>query len=128
VRASAAASRQAAPIDDRHLDWNGCFSVRDDEVAGGDAAPRPDGVATVRVPLDAVEDTKRSARPLRARHAALGSADDRPVLDAFLAERGTTAEALVVDLRKGRELEALLRDRGGLAHDDLAALRARVLA
>lgn len=253
MAASGAASRQAAPIDDRHLDWDGCFNVRDlgglpaaggrdtrrgalvradslagltaagwkalrahgvrtvldlrndDEVAGGDAAPRPDRVQTVRVPLDGVEDEEfwalwasgpqfgtplyygpfleraperaaravaaiararpggvavhcvggrdrtglvaivvlallgvapevvaadyaLSARRLPARHAALGSADDGPVLDAFLAERGATAEALVVNLVAGLDLEALLLGRGGLMSDDLAALRARLLA
>jgi hypothetical protein len=49
----------------------------DDEVAAGAAAPRPDGIPTVRVPLDGVE--------------------------------------------------AVLRDRGGLTHDDIAPLRARLL-
>jgi protein-tyrosine phosphatase len=251
VRAPAAASRQAGAIHDRHLDWDGCFNVRDlgglpaadgrvtrrgalvradslaglsaggwaalrahgvrtvvdlrndDEVAGGDAAARPAEVATVRVPLDGVEDTgfwevwasgpqfgtplyygpflerapERAARAvaaiararpggvavhcvggrdrtglvtiavlallgvapgwiaadyalsasrLPARHAALGSHDDGPALDAFLAERGTSAEALVVDLLDGVDLEALLR-AGGLTGDDLAALRARLL-
>jgi protein-tyrosine phosphatase len=251
VAASTAASRQAAPIDDRDLHWDGCFNARDlgglpaaggrvvrrgalvradslagltaagwdalrahgvrtvvdlrngDEVARGDAAGRPDDVATVRVPLDGVEDTafwdvwasgpqfgtplyygpflerapERAARAVAAiaqarpggvavhcvggrdrtglvsivvlgllgvapehvaadyalsaqrvaaRHAALGSDDDGPVLEAFLAGRGTTAEALVVDLLDGLALEALL-SAGGLTDRDLAALRARLL-
>jgi protein-tyrosine phosphatase len=251
VRAPSAAGRQAAPIADRDLHWDGCFNARDlgglpagggritrrgalvradslagltaagwdalrahgvrtvvdlrndDEAAGGDAAPRPDGLATVRVALDGVEDTafwdvwasgpqfgtplyyrpflerapERTARAvaaiararpggvavhcvggrdrtglvaiavlallgvapehiaadyalsaprLSARSAALGSADDGPVLEAFLAERGTTAEALVVDLLDAIDVEALLR-AGGLTDDDLAALRARAL-
>ena len=238
---------------DRHLDWDGCFNVRDlgglpaargrvtrrgalvcadslagltaagwealrahgvrtvvdlrndDEVAAGDAAPRPDGVATVPVPLDGVEDTEfwatwasgpqfgtplyygpflerapertaravaaiararpggvavhcvggrdrtglvsivvlallgvapeivaadyaLSARRLPARHAALRSTDDGPVLDAFLADRGTTAAALVVDLLERLDVEALLQVRGGLTPHDIAALRARLLA
>jgi protein-tyrosine phosphatase len=251
VRARSAGSRQAAPIDDRHLDWDGCFNVRDlgglpaaggrvvrrgalvradslagltaagwaalrahgvrtvvdlrndDELATGDAAPRPDGIATVRVPLDGVEDTAfwdvwasgpqfgtplyyapflerapertgravaaiARARPggvavhcvggrdrtglvaivvlallgvapehiaadyalsaprLATRHAAAGTDDDGPALEAFLAERGTTAEALVVELVETLDHAALLR-AGGLTPGDLAALLARLL-
>jgi hypothetical protein len=37
VPASSAAARQAAPIDDRHLDRDGCFDIRD---VGGLAAAR----------------------------------------------------------------------------------------
>ena len=118
--APSAACRQAAPIDDRTLDWDGCFNARDlggPPVAGG-RVTRPGAL----VRADSLAGL--TAAGVRV---ALGSEDDGPVLDAFLAERGTTGEALVLDLLAGVDLAALLR-AGGLTDEDLAALRARLLA
>jgi protein tyrosine/serine phosphatase len=238
------------PPPDRHLDWEGCFNVRDlgglpaaggrttrwgaavradaldeltragwaalvahgvrtvvdlrnDDERNADAAPRPASVTTVHVPLDASEDREfwtawdsgpqfgtplyyrshldrfpeRSAAALRAiaragpggvafhcvggrdrsgqvallllalagvapaaiaadyalsgarlraLYAARGEEDQGELLEAFLAERGTTAQALVVALLAELDVEALLR-AGGLSGEDLAALRRRLL-
>ena len=235
---------------DRHLDWEGCFNVRDlgglpttdgrvirrgaivradtldglttagwdalmahgvrtvvdlrnDDERGTDASPRPAGITTVRVALDASEDREfwdvwangpqfgtplyyrphldrfpersvaalraiaraapggvafhcvggrdrsgqvailllalagvapaaiaadyaLSGERLRARYAARGEADEGALLDAFLAQRGTTAQALVVALLAELDVEAHLR-AAGLTGEDLAALRARLL-
>jgi protein-tyrosine phosphatase len=142
VRAPTAASRQAAPTDDRHLDRDGCVNVRDLAglpTAGGRVTRRGalvrdrTGLVSIVVlallgvaPEHIAADDALSAQRLSARHTALGTADDGPVLEPFLAERGTTAEALVADLLETLHLEALLRD-GGLTDGDLEALRARLL-
>jgi hypothetical protein len=76
---------------------------------------------------DIAADYALSAPRLGARYAALGEVDEGPLLDAFLAERGTTGEALVVELLGGLDVEGLLRD-AGLAADDLDALRRRLVA
>jgi protein-tyrosine phosphatase len=243
-------SRRPAPLSERHLDWEGCFNVRDlgglptrdggvtrrgaivradalDELTGAgwaalmahgvrtvvdlrndderdaDVASRPPGVTTVHVALDAREDrefwdvwaggpqfgTPLYYRPhlerfpersvaalraiaragpggvafhcvggrdrsgqvailllalagvtpeaiaadyacsgerLRARYAARGEEDQGPLLDGFLAQRGTTAQELVVALLAELDVEAHLR-AAGLTANDVAALRARLL-
>ncbi|MFN8205262.1 MAG: tyrosine-protein phosphatase [Solirubrobacteraceae bacterium] len=236
---------------DRHLDWEGCFNVRDlgglpttggrttrwgalvradaldgltaagwaalvehgvrtvvdlrnDDELRKDAAPRPQEVTTVHIPLDVTEDREfcnvwqngpqfgtplyyrphldrfpeRSAavvsavaraRPggvafhcaggrdragqvtmlllalagvpaeviaadyalsfarLPARYAARGEEDQGPLLQSFLQEQGTTAEALIIELLGGLDVEAHLVG-SGLGADDVAALRGRVVA
>ncbi len=235
-------------MSERHLEWDGCFNVRDlgllgttegattrwgavvradgldgltsagwqalvdhgvrtvidlrnDDEIGGDAAPRPADVTTVRVPLDASDDRefwsiwrsgpqfgtplyygphlerfpRRSAdvvaavaraqpggvvfhcnggrdragqiamlllalvgvpaeaiaadyalsfERLPARYAARGEEDQGPALRSYLADRGTSAEALIVELLASLDIEALL----GLRREDLAALRNRLLS
>ena len=80
------------------------------------AGVAPEAVAT---------DYALSGERLRARYAALGEPDQGELLEAFLAQRGTTAEALVVALLAELDVEAYLR-AGGLTGEDLAALRARL--
>ena len=235
----------------RHLDWVGCFNVRDlgglptadgrmtrwgavvradaldglaaagwtalvqhgvrtvidlrnDDELGEDAAPRPPGVTTVRIPLDVSEDREfwtvwqngpqfatplyyrphldrfpeRSAavvtavaraKPggvafhcgggrdragqvtmlllalvgvpaeviaadyalsferLPARYAARGEPDQGPMLRSYLEEQGTSAEAIIVALLDGLDVEEHLV-RAGLSVDDLVALRSRLIA
>ena len=177
--------------------------LRNDDERGADAAPRPPGVTTVHVPLDAREhrdfwdvwasgpqfgtplyyrphldrfpersvavlraiaragpggvafhcvggrdragqvailllalaggapeaiaaDYALSRERLRARYAARGEEDQGALLDAFLAQRGTTAAALVVALLGELDVEAHLR-AAGLTEEDVAGLRARLL-
>lgn len=64
---------------------------------------------------------------LQARYAALGEEDQGPSLRSYLQERGTTAEALIVELLSGLDVEARLVD-AGLGADDVAVLRRRLLA
>ena len=61
-----------------------------------------------------------------ARAAALGHDDQGPMLAAYLAERGTTAAALLAELAADLDAEALLRG-GGLTSADVAAIRERLL-
>jgi protein tyrosine/serine phosphatase len=241
-----------AAVSERHLDWDGCFNVRDlgglptrdggvtrhgaviradaldelsaagwealvahgvrtvvdlrndDERARGDAAARPAVVTTVHVALDGSEDREfwdgwdsapefatplyyrphldrfpeRSVAALRAIAraapggvafhcargrdrsgqvailllalagvtpeaiaadyalsgerlpalcAARGEDDDGAQLEAFLAQRGTTAQALVLALLADLDVEAHLR-AAGLTEADVTALRDRLVA
>lgn len=149
----------AAPPDPhtrRHLEWAGCFNVRDlgglghhtpgafvradsvekltadgwaaahahgvrtvldlrnDDELGADAAPRPDGITTVRLPLDGIEDTAfwepwftdwRWGTPLYY----------RPFLDHFPERVAATAEALAAAAPGGVAFHcAAGRDRTGI--------------
>ena len=67
-------------------------------------------------------DYALSGKRLRARYAARGEDDQGPELDAFLAQRGTTAQALVSTLLAELDIAAHLR-AGGLTGDDITALR-----
>lgn len=71
-------------------------------------------------------DHALSGERLRARYAARGEDDQGGLLDAFLAQRGTTASSLVVALLAELDVEARLR-AAGLTEGDVAALRARLL-
>jgi protein-tyrosine phosphatase len=242
---------EAVAATDRHLDWEGCFNVRDlgglpaadgrptlrgalvraDSVAGltavgwtalwahgvrtvidlrndderrGDRSPRPAGLTTLELPLDAIEDREfwrddwehgpefatplyyaahlerfpeRSARViavvaaappggvlfhcvggrdrtgqiamlllalagvnsediaadyslsserLKHRYAALAEPDQGPLLEEFLAGRGTSAAELIVDTLASLHITEALR-RGGLQANDIADVRERVL-
>ena len=55
---------------------------------------------------------------------ALSEGPDTPELDAFLAERGTSARAVIAELLASIDVEATL-GAAGLGSGDLAALRAR---
>jgi protein-tyrosine phosphatase len=72
-------------------------------------------------------DYALSGERLRARYAARGEPDQGPLLDSFLAERGTTARELVVATLAALDVETCLRD-GGLTDPQLAALRRRIVA
>ena len=61
---------------------------------------------------------------LKARFQARGAEDDGPMLAAYLAEQGTTAEGVIEELLATFDVEATLR-RGGLDDASIAALRAR---
>jgi hypothetical protein len=71
-------------------------------------------------------DYMLSAERLRARYAARGEPDQGPLFAEFLAERGTTAAGVIVDILTGLDVEAHLRD-AGLTNTDVAALRERLL-
>jgi protein-tyrosine phosphatase len=59
--------------------------------------------------------------------AAVGLEDEGPVIDAFLAERGTGAAEVITTTLASLDVEAQLR-AGGLTDEDLTALRERLLA
>ncbi len=71
-------------------------------------------------------DYALSADRLQARYAARGEQDQGPLLEAFLADKRTTAPDLIVDLLASLDVEALL-GAGGLSGRDIAALRARLI-
>lgn len=73
------------------------------------------------------DDYAVSARRLPARYAALGEPDQEPELEAFLAERGTTARELIIETLRDFDVRARLRD-GGLTDEHVAALRGRLVA
>ena len=81
------------------------------------AGVEPDEIAT---------DYALSAVGLSARAAALGQGDQGPMLESFLAERGTSAAALVAELVADLDVEACLRG-GGLSPGDVVAVRERLL-
>jgi protein-tyrosine phosphatase len=58
--------------------------------------------------------------------AAVGREDEGPKLKAFLSDRGTSAEEVIATTLSSLDVESLLR-AGGLAEQDLADLRARLL-
>ena len=70
-------------------------------------------------------DYAMSARRLRARSAARGEPDQGPLLEAFLAERGTSAAELIVTMLRDLDIEAALR-HAGLTSQDARALRRRL--
>jgi hypothetical protein len=63
---------------------------------------------------------------LSARYAARGEEDQGPLLRSFLQERGTTAEALIIELLAQLDVEAHLR-QAGLTARDVNAVRARLI-
>ncbi len=75
---------------------------------------------------DIAADYALSAERLPGLFAAAGQEDQGPELEAFLAERGTTAAEVVVTTLGSLDVERELR-AGGLADGDLARLRARML-
>ena len=77
-------------------------------------------------PEDIAADYVLSSERLRARYAARGEADQGPLLESFLADRGTTAGELIIATLAGLDVEAHLRD-AGLMDQDLAALRRRLV-
>jgi len=83
-------------------------------------------LALVGVPAEAIAaDYAVSFERLPARYAARGEEDQGPLLRSYLQEQGTSAEALIVDLLDGLDVEARL-GRAGLGAEDVAALRRRL--
>jgi protein tyrosine/serine phosphatase len=77
-------------------------------------------------PEEIAADYALSAERLPPRYASRGEEDQGPLLQAFLASRGTTAEELIVQTLEELDLEALLLD-AGMTPEDLAAVRRRLL-
>jgi protein-tyrosine phosphatase len=85
-------------------------------------------LALVGVPAEVIAaDYALSFERLPAGYAARGEDDQGPLLRSYLTEQGTSAEALIVELLDGLDVEAHLA-RAGLGTDDVAALRRRLLA
>jgi len=84
-------------------------------------------LALVGVPSEAIAaDYELSAERQRGLWAALGQPDPQEELAAYLAERGTTAGAVIETTLASIDLEGTLA-AGGLTSADVEALRARVL-
>jgi hypothetical protein len=71
-------------------------------------------------------DYALSHERLAALFAAVGREDEGPVLEAFLADRGTSAAEVIATTLSSLDIESLLL-AGGLLGQDLADLRARLL-
>jgi protein tyrosine/serine phosphatase len=77
-------------------------------------------------PEDIAADYELSAHRLPARHAASGEENQAPLLEAFLADRGTTAREIIVTTLSDLDVEACLLD-AGLTRQDVSDLRRRLL-
>ena len=75
---------------------------------------------------DIAADYALSAERLAARYAARGEPDQGPLVDAFLAHRGTSGAELIATLVRDLDVEGVLRD-AGLTRGDVHALRQRLL-
>jgi protein-tyrosine phosphatase len=75
---------------------------------------------------DIAADYELSAERLPARWAARGEEDQNVSIDAHLAKQGTTAGELIVSMLAELDVETCLLE-GGLAREDMAALRRRLL-
>lgn len=73
------------------------------------------------------DDYELSHARLRPHWAGLGLEDQGDVACAFLERQGTTAHQMIVSLLAATDVGALLRT-GGVTEDDVATLRARLLA
>jgi hypothetical protein len=71
-------------------------------------------------------DYALSAERLAGLFAAVGREDEGPLIEAFLAERGTSAAEIIETTLSSLDVGALML-AGGLGEDDLAALRGRLL-
>jgi protein-tyrosine phosphatase len=78
-------------------------------------------------PDEIAADYALSFDRLRARYASRGEEDQGRLLRSFLAARGTTAEALIVDLVASTDFHGILAS-GGLDELQLEAVRQRLLA
>lgn len=84
-------------------------------------------LALAGVPADVIAaDYALSFERLSARYAARGEEDHGSPLRSYLREQGTIAEALIVELLAGLDVEAHL-GRAGLTGDDVIALRDRLV-
>jgi hypothetical protein len=68
-------------------------------------------------------DYELSAGRLRPEHSGV---DDVPMIERFLAERGTDAGRLIAETLAAVDIEATMR-RGGLTDGDVEALRERLV-
>jgi protein tyrosine/serine phosphatase len=85
-------------------------------------------LALVGVPAEVIAaDYGLSFERLPARYAALGEEDQGPRLRSYLQEQGTTAEALIIELLDGLDIEAHLVG-ASLGAGDISALRSRLVA
>jgi hypothetical protein len=73
------------------------------------------------------EDYESTTEPLRALFAAIGRADEGPMIEQILAAKGTTARAAVLATLDGFDVETYLL-AAGLSANDLAQVRYRLLA
>jgi protein-tyrosine phosphatase len=71
-------------------------------------------------------DYALSYERLPALYAARGEEDQRPSIEAHLAERGTTVEEVLIDTLRSIDVEEVLR-AGGSTDEELAAVRSRLL-
>jgi protein-tyrosine phosphatase len=82
-------------------------------------------LALVGVPAeDIAADYELSAERLATRYATRGEPDQNPVIDAFLAERGTTGGELIVATLADLDIKAHLQ----LGDHHVTALRERVVS
>lgn len=72
-------------------------------------------------------DYQQSTEPLRALYATLGRADEAPLIERLLAEKGTTARDAVLATLDGFDAGTYLLS-AGVSTDDLCVLRTRLLA
>lgn len=79
------------------------------------------------VPQDIGGDYALSAERLPGLYAVQGEEDEAPLLDAFLAARGTTSEEVITATLAERDVAAVLC-AAGVTHQDVAALRERLLS
>lgn len=78
-------------------------------------------------PEAVADDYTLSVEPLRRLSALVGRPDEQPALERVLASRGTTARASLLATLEELDAAAYLRD-AGVAEEDLASLRGRLLA
>lgn len=76
-------------------------------------------------PDEIAADYALSDKRLRPLYESRGEEDQAPLLKAFLRQRGTTAEQVVVDTLESMDIEAQLL-AGGLAQANLDTLRTRM--
>ncbi|MEA5359425.1 tyrosine-protein phosphatase [Amycolatopsis sp., V23-08] len=67
-----------------------------------------------------------SAEAVKTLFAAMGTDDQAPIIEAVLAERGTTAEEAVLAVLDGFDVEHYLLD-AGVSRDELRSVRHRLL-
>jgi hypothetical protein len=85
-------------------------------------------LAVAGVGADAIaDDHALSAERLVEMYAHTGEPDQGELIDGFLEREGTTARELILTTLASLDVEGYLR-AAGLAEDDLAAVRARLLA
>jgi hypothetical protein len=77
-------------------------------------------------PETVAADYELSAARLPRRFEALGQPDQGPEIAAYLAERGTNAGEVIVEMLAASDVRRML-ERAGLKDGDLEALRARAL-
>jgi hypothetical protein len=78
-------------------------------------------------PRAIADDYLHSYQRLPARYAARSEPDHGPALEAFLRDRGTSADELILETLRSLDIEGTVR-AGGLTDDDVTVLRHRLLA